>query len=113
MASTIKTSISSVLTETPENTQERLIDKFTVHTPVSYNKGKTYIRGMIDDSVVATDVNIICLQSESLFNIKIGDTTAPELCNMKLFVYDGETTNIFVSNKSNDPIIINTVIAKL
>lgn len=112
MADNLKTSISVIYTEGQDNKQTRFMDETVSHTPISYYNGKATIPGGQKNFELASSVNMICLYSTSHFNIKIGDTTAPELSNMRVFVYDGDTTTIFVSNISTDPVVIRVVTAK-
>lgn len=112
MSDNIKASISVVYTEGLDNKQTRFMDDSVVHNPISYYTGKATIPGAMKNYELAASVNMVCLNSSSQFNVKIGDTTAPELTNLRMFVYDGDTTTIFVSNISNDPVVIKVVTAK-
>ncbi len=112
MTDNIKTSLSVIYTEDSINKQSRFMDDTITHVPISYEHGKTSIPGKAINFELATSVNLICLSSVSQFNIKLGNTTDPELTNLRMFVYDGDTTNLFVSNTSTDPIVIKVVTAK-
>lgn len=112
MADNIKSSISVVYSEGDINKQSRFMDETTSHTPISYYNGKATIQGGLKNFELASSINLICLSSNSQFNVKIGDTTSPELTNLRMFVYDGDTTTVFVSNISNDPVVIKVVTAK-
>lgn len=106
MAKVLKTSISVVLDDQDLNKTSRFMDEAVSHEPMSFDSGETNLNGNTLDYQLATSVNQVVLISTMPFSVKIGDTTSSEHSNMKFFAYDGESTDIFVSNKNTDAITI-------
>lgn len=112
MAKELKTSVSVVITDTEINQTTRFMDKSISHEPISYEHGEANLpQGMIDHQIAA-QVNMIQIYSESPFTIKVGNTTETEHLNMKMFSYDGEPKDFFVSNPGTDPITLSFVSGK-
>jgi hypothetical protein len=112
MAKEFKTSISVTLTDTDIQKQSRFLDDSITHTPLSHESGEANLPGGMVDHQIAASVNQIIIMSQFPFSLKIGDTTNPEYTNMKMFVYDGSSADVFVSNPGTDPIIIKYASAK-
>ena len=112
MSKLIQTNVSVVYTDNKENKQTRFMDKGTSHAPVSHSTGQAFLSGGTRDHEIATNVNLCVIHSDGHFSLKVGDTTALEMTNLKFFCYDGDSTTIFVSNRGTDPIILDTTFAK-
>ena len=112
MAKEFKTSISVTLTDTDIQKQSRFLDEAMSHIPLSHESGEANLPGSTISHQIAAGVNQIIIISQSPFSLKIGDTTNPQHTNMKMFVYDGASTDIFVSNPGTDPIVIKYATAK-
>lgn len=112
MAKELKTALSVVLTDTDIQKSSRFMDSAVIHTPVSHETGQANLPGGTVDHQIAAGVNQIVLVSTSPFSVKIGDTTNPDHLNMKLFAYDGEVKDFFISNPGADPISIDFTSAK-
>lgn len=112
MAKVLKTSVSVVLENQEIAKSSRFMDEAITHEPLSHESGEANLPGNTTDHPLAASVNQIVIFSQNAFSIKIGDTTSPEHDNMRMFAYDGQSTDIFVSNKGVDPILIKYVSAK-
>lgn len=112
MAKEFKTSISVTLTDTDIQKQSRFLDESVSHEPLSHESGEANLPGTIVDHQIAAGVNQIIIFSQSPFSLKIGNTTNPEHVNMKAFMYDGASSDIFVSNPGTDPIVVRYASAK-
>lgn len=112
MAKVLKTSLSVVLENQDIAKSSRFLDEAITHEPLSHESGEANLPGNTVDHPLAASVNQIVIFSQNTFSIKIGNTTNPEHDNMKMFVYDGQSTDIFVSNKGVDPITIKYASAK-
>jgi hypothetical protein len=112
MAKVLKTSLSVVLEDQEIAKSNRFMDEAITHEPLSHESGEANLPGAMTDHPLAAGINQIAIISTSAFSVKIGNTTSPEHNNMKMFVYDGESTDIFVSNKGVDPIVIKYASAK-
>lgn len=108
----LTTNVSVVFDELEDTKHSRFLDESTSHSPISYNNGKATLPGGIKNHELASNVNLFVMYSEKPVTLKIGDTTSPELKNLKMFVYDGETTNIFANNTGTDPVKLTLVTAK-
>ncbi len=113
MPNIIKTSISVAYSEEDIQKTTRFMDEAVSHEPVSYNHGEATLNGGTIDHELLTGVNMFVLHSDTPFSLKLGDTTAPEHSNVKMFAYDASSTTIFVSNIGTDPVKITFVSAKL
>ena len=112
MAKELKTSVSVVITDTDINQTTRFMDKSISHEPISYEHGEANLQPAVSDHEIASNVNMIQLYCDNPFSVKIGDTTQTEHLNMKMFSYDGEPKDFFVSNKGTDPITVSFVTGK-
>lgn len=112
MAKVLKTSLSVVLEDQEIAKSSRFMDEAITHEPLSHESGEANLPGTTADHPLAAGINQIAIMSKSAFAIKVGNTTNPEHSNMRMFVYDGESTDIFVSNKGVDPIVIKYASAK-
>lgn len=112
MAKEFKTSISVTLTDTDIQKQSRFLDESISHEPLSHESGEANLPGSTSDHQIAAGVNQIIIFSQSPFSIKIGNTTNPAHTNMKMFVYDGASTDFFISNSETDPITVRYATAK-
>lgn len=112
MAKEFKTSISVTLTDTELQKQSRFLDQSFSHEPMSHESGEANLAGGITDHQIAAGVNQIIIFSQSPFSLKIGNTTNPEHTNMKAFMYDGASADIFISNTGTDPITVKYASAK-
>ena len=112
MPKVLKTSLSVVLEDQEIGKSSRFMDDAITHEPLSHESGEANLPGSMTDHPLVASVNQVVIFSQSAFSIKIGNTTNPEHDNMKLFVYDGQSTDVFVSNKSVDPITIKYASAK-
>lgn len=112
MSKTLKTSVSVVLTDEDQQKTSRFMDNMVTHEPISHEAGEANLPGATVDHALASGVNQMVIFSDSPFKIKVGDTTNPEFSNMKFFAYDGESTDIFVSNDGVDPITLTFASAK-
>ena len=112
MSKTLKTSMSVVLTDEVQQKTSRFMDSMIQHEPISHESGEANLPGATVDHELASGINQMIIFSESAFKIKVGDTTNPEFANMKMFAYDGESTDIFVSNDGTDPITLTFASAK-
>jgi hypothetical protein len=112
MAKELKTSVSVVITDTDINQTTRFMDKAVSHEPVSYEHGEANLAPGLADHQLAAGANMIQIYSDSPFSIKIGNTTETAHLNMKMFSYDGEPKDFFVSNPGTDPITLAFVMGK-
>ena len=114
MADTLTTSFSVTLTEEDRQKTHRYLDETVSHTPVSHEKGSATLTGGLTDHQLASGINSILIIGEesSTFTIKVGNTTATPFTNMKVFMYDGDMIDIFISNPAVDPIKVNYVTGK-
>ena len=112
MAKELKTSVSVVITDTAINQTTRFLDKAVSHSPVSYEHGEANLQPNVSDHQIASQVNMIQLYCDSPFSVKIGDTTQTEHLSMKMFSYDGEPKDFFISNRGTDPITVSFVSGK-
>lgn len=108
----LTTTVSVLFDELKDTKHSRFLDESTSHSPISYNNGKATLPGGIKNHELASNVNLFVMYSDRPVTIKIGDTTSPELKNLKMLVYDGETTNIFTNNPGTDPAKLTVVTAK-
>jgi len=112
MADSIKTSISVTHTDEDINKTSRFMDESVSHEPVSYQHGEATLQGGTIDHELVTGINLCIVHAESPISLKVGDTTAPEFTNMKMFAYDAAATTIFVSNPGTDPVKLKFVSSK-
>lgn len=114
MSDILKTSISVQLSETDIQKTTRFLDDSISHVPISYEQGQATLIGGLTNHQLASSVNQIILMVEGTgtITVKVGDTTAPSMTNMKMFVYDGDSTSIFISNPGVDPIKVKFVAGK-
>jgi len=112
MSKTLKTSVSVVLTDEDQQKTSRFMDNMIMHEPISHEAGEANLPGPTVDHNLASNINQMVIFSDSPFKIKVGNTTNPEFSNMKFFAYDGESTDIFVSNDGVDPITLTFASAK-
>ncbi len=114
MADILSTSFSVTLTEEEAQKTHRFLDETVSHTPISHEKGGATLSGGLTDHQIAAGVNSILIVTEdgAPITIKVGNTTATPFTNMKSFMYDGDMTDIFVSNPGVDPIKIKYVTGK-
>ncbi len=113
MTEVLKTQISVTLTNTETNTTDRLDDNFITHEPKTHATGKLTLAGNTVDHQICTQMNMLHLFcAEGEFAIKVGNTTETEHLKMKMFTYDGEMKDFFISNKGTDDIVIEYTYAK-
>lgn len=112
MAEQLKSSFSVSYIEEEINKTTRFLDSSIYHEPVSYNHGEATLPGGMANHELVTNVNLVHVIAESPISIKLGDSTNPEHLNMRQLSYDGESTAIFVSNPSTDPVKVQYVSAK-
>lgn len=114
MADVLTLSTSVTFVEEDINKSTRFLDVAITHEPITHEKGKSTLPGNTVNLELASNVNfcIITLKEGKPFTIKIGDTSSQDLKNMRIFVYDGAATSIFVSNSDTDPIKIEHVTSK-
>ncbi len=113
MAEVLKTQISVVLTNTETNITERFDDNMISHEPKTHATGKITIPANTLDYPIAVAMNMMhlfCKDGE--FAVKIGNTTDVEHVQMRMFTYDGELKDFFISNKSTDDIVVEYTYAK-
>jgi len=98
MSDTLK--IQSVVTFNRETPVEsvKLFDNALQHIPSSFQKGELEVQPATADKEIASNVNVFYLQSDEPITIKIGDTAATPLLNMRSFGYSGSSTSFFISN---------------
>jgi len=114
MSDTLSTSVSVTLTEVEAQKTHRFLDETISHVPISHEKGGATLTGGLTDHQIAAGVNSIIIVAEegSTITIKVGNTTATPFTNMKMFMYDGDMTDIFVSNPGVDSMKIDYVTGK-
>ena len=114
MTDTLTTSLSVTLTENEAQKTHRFLDETVSHIPISHEKGGATITGGLIDHQLAAGVNSIIIVAEegSTITIKVGNTTATPFTNVKMFIYDADMTDIFVSNPGVDPVKISYVTGK-
>ena len=114
MADTIKTSISVTYTETDIQKTSRFLDESVSHEPVSHECGQATLTGGLLDHSLASNINqiVIFVENGASVSIKVGNTTAVAFTNMKMFVYDGDSTDIFISNPGVDPVKVKYTTGK-
>ncbi len=84
--------------ETPAETV-RLIDKYTQQEPTSFQQGEVTVAPSTVDLEIATDANVFYLfTDDNPVSLKVDNTTATEMTNMRAFSYNGSATNVFISN---------------
>ena len=110
----IKTQVSNIYTDDGLHKSVRLLDEQITHDVSSYKYGEETIPGNTIDFEIASDVNycVIVVKSLTNINIKVGNTTSTSLNGIKQFIYDGATSDIFISNPINDTIVVSFVTAK-
>ena len=109
---TLQTSVSVVSTYNI-NEQATQFAQAIAHKPVTHYSGKTTLQGKMTNHEIASSVNhFVMYVKNGRVSLKVGDTTHPTLTNVGLYVYDGDTTNFYVSNPGTDPVEIVTVFAK-
>ncbi|MEM3452019.1 MAG: hypothetical protein QW835_00130 [Candidatus Hadarchaeum sp.] len=79
------------------------------YAPNSFSHGVRHINAGVSDLKIAENCNIVILTSSSVFEVKIGDGSVPK--RVKIFCYDGEPVDVYVSNPNSQPIDINLVTA--
>jgi hypothetical protein len=112
MGELIQANFSVIHTDDDSNKSTRFMDETISHVPISHNTGKATLPGGTKDHEIASSVNMAIMYCTGPISIKVGDTTAPELTNVRMWAYDGDTTTIFVSNPGTDPVKILTTFAK-
>ena len=114
MADILKISQSVLFTEDEISKTTRFLDDNVSHTPITHEKGKATVPGNTTDLELALNVNFctLILKKGNPFTIKLGDTTAPAISNVRLFTFDASASSIFVTNGDTEPVIIEYVTAK-
>lgn len=111
MADQLKLTIASTFVqENPPQSFQLLPPIPFSYTPSSYNHGSQHINPDTIDYQLADNVNLIVLTCVSNFEIKLG-TTANTPLTTKVFAYNGNSTDVFISNPGTNPISINFVTA--
>lgn len=112
MADILKLATSVTYTDPDLNKTVRFLDEATTHDVISYYNGEANIIGNTTDRTLLSNVNMCVLFSDKPISVKVKDTTSTEMTNMKAFVYDGDTTDIFVSNLGVDAAKVKFIAAK-
>ncbi len=102
----VQTSVTYIQESPPMNQQ--LLTSVQDQIPESYNSGVQRIDANTTDYQLASNVNLVVLNSDDLFDVKLSSTTNQAL-RTKSFMYNGAITNVFVSNTGTDPIDISYV----
>ncbi len=99
----VQTSVSYIQETPPANSQ--LLNTVQTQLHESYNHGVQRLGPNIIDYQLSINVNLIVLNCETDFVVKLGSTTNPEIVT-KSFMYNGAVTNLYISNPTSNPIEI-------
>ena len=100
----VQTSVSYIQETPPANNQ--LLNVIQTQLHESYNHGIQRLGPNIIDYQLAINSNLIVLNCEVDFVVKIGSTTNNSMTT-KSFMYNGEVTDLYVSNPTTNPIDIS------
>ncbi len=99
----VQTSVSYIQETPPSNTQ--LLNTIQTQLHESYNHGVQRLGPNIIDYQLSINVNMVVLNCDTDFVVKLGSTTNPQIVT-KSFMYNGEVTDVYLSNPTTNPIEI-------